>query len=82
MLKFVYETPNLIFGLELNNYIATLDKRRDKRGIPEGTGLVAKKIRRNGAPSTCKPPPNAPTWAVQVEGTLFLGLYGSWQNLM
>ena len=32
---------------------------------PQPAGLVAKKIRREGEPSTSAPPPNAPTWAIR-----------------
>ena len=33
----------------------------------DGTGNVAKKIRRNGEPSNSLPPVNAPHWAVNSE---------------
>ena len=31
---------------------------------PQPAGLVAKKVRKTGTPSTSTPPENAPTWAI------------------
>ena len=52
---------------ELNGYIAVLDKQREHKGQTEVAGLVAKKITaETGIPSTSRPPPNAPKWAVNI----------------
>ena len=48
--------------LALNSFIRVLDERWISR-TPQ-SGNVAKKTRRNGAPSLSSPPPSAPEWAV------------------
>ena len=51
---------------ELDEFIATIDSRQDKKSpLP---GLVAKKVRRVGEPSPSSAPADAPTWAVAIPG--------------
>lgn len=55
----------LLICIELNEFIHALDKRLEKTG-KEAPGLVAKKERKLGLPSTSVPPKNAPHWAVKT----------------
>lgn len=41
-----------------------LDVRSAKKNL-QPLGLVAKKVHKQGTPSDCLPPPDAPSWAVQ-----------------
>ena len=51
---------------ELDEFIATIDSRQDKKSpLP---GLVAKKVRRVGEQSPSSAPADAPTWAVAIPG--------------
>ncbi len=51
--------------------MSKLDQRAGRRQ-PQPIGLVAKKIRKVGIPSTSKPPLDAPVWAVnQLQGNHF-----------
>ena len=56
----------ITYNAELNEFIAALDSRQDKK--PTLPGLVAKKVRRVGDPSPSAPPLDAPTWAVIPQG--------------
>lgn len=42
-----------------------LDVRYAKKNPEKPTALVGKKVRKEGTPSDCLPPPNAPSWAVK-----------------
>jgi hypothetical protein len=44
-----------------------LDVRAAKKK-QQPAGLVAKKVHKNGVPSDCLPPPDAPAWAVKDKG--------------
>ena len=51
---------------ELSEFMAVLDDRlAKKQSSTVGLQLVAKKVRREGAPSDCLPPPDAPHWATR-----------------
>lgn len=52
-------------NIELDEYIELLDKRLGERVQKEYVGIVAKKVRTCGQPSTSKPPIDAPSWAVR-----------------
>ena len=47
-----------------------LDKRLSQTQQHQPVGLVAKKVRRVGEPSSQPPPPGAPVWAVKKDVTL------------
>lgn len=48
-----------------------LDRRLSKK--PQPAGLVAKKVRKVGAPSDCEPPSDAPAWAlIRDNGTYII----------
>ena len=51
--------------LDLNEFVRHLDERYNQKVLREG-GTVAKKVRRNGAPSTKSPPKDAPEWTVDA----------------
>ncbi len=53
----------LNFQLELNEFMQILDAHAAKKK-QQPAGLVAKKVRKEGEPSDCLPPPDAPAWAV------------------
>ena len=55
---------NFIIIVELNKFIEVLDKRVEKT-TKETPGLVAKKERKEGEPSSSVPPNGAPKWAVK-----------------
>ena len=68
---FLRECNNLFISIiELNEYNILLEKCRDLKGQKEVSGLVAKKSRSIGTPSTSLPPPNAPKWALMRESIL------------
>ena len=56
---------DLDFTTELDEFMAVLDRRVLKSQPSQPIGLVAKKVRRAGEPSTQPPPPGAPSWAVK-----------------
>ena len=60
--------------LELNEYIELLDKRFSEKNHREA-GLVAKKIRKLGSPSTSEPPTDSPTWAIEKDGKIKFTLH-------
>ena len=47
--------------------MAVLDRRLSKTQQHQTVGLVAKKVRRVGEPSSQPPPPDAPVWAVKKD---------------
>lgn len=51
--------------IELDQYIEVLDKRLSEQVQKEYVGIVAKKVRKCGIPSSCKPPENVPAWAIK-----------------
>jgi hypothetical protein len=55
----------LFAHLELDEFMHALDKRLEKTA-KEAPGLVAKKERKLGLPSTSAPPKEAPRWAVKT----------------
>lgn len=60
--------PYLLIIIELDKFIDVLDKRLEK-GAKETPGLVAKKERKLGLPSSSIPPMEAPRWAVKCFDT-------------
>ena len=50
---------------DLEEFISRLDKRYQMKVSREG-GTVAKKVRKEGVPSTSGPPIGAPKWTVQA----------------
>lgn len=50
--------------IALNDYIATLDQRLDKKERKELCGIVATKARRIGNPSDQPKPTTGPSWAL------------------
>lgn len=56
---------NLSYNAELDEYIDHLEKHLSERVQKEYTGIVAKKVRTCGTPSSSKPPSNAPSWAIK-----------------
>ena len=59
------EFINNVHCTGLNKFIQTLDQRLLQKGSKDLTGLVAKKERLNGEPSTSTPPQGAPSWAIK-----------------
>ena len=55
---------------ELNEYIEILDKRLEKKKQKDVCGLVAKKVRKLGNPSSSTPPTDAPSWAIHHQGSV------------
>lgn len=55
----------MLYSVELNEYIEHLDKRLEEKTQKEYVGIVAKKSRKCGTPSTSKAPMDAPSWAVK-----------------
>ena len=56
---------------ELDEFMAVLDRRVLKSQANQPVGLVAKKVRRVGEPST-EPPPGAPSWTVKPHKSLHI----------
>ena len=54
----------LTFVVSMNEFMGVLDRRLEK-GQQRLSGIVAKKVRMAGVPSSSQPPPGAPTWAVK-----------------
>lgn len=50
---------------DLNEFMCRLDERYSQKVSREG-GTVAKKVRRNGAPSIRNPPKDAPEWTIDA----------------
>ena len=57
---------NYCYLVGRDKYISVLNKRLDDKAPKDITGIVAKKVRRQGSPSTSVPPTNVPAWAVKV----------------
>ena len=53
--------------IELDEFMVVLDRRLSKTQQQQPVGLVAKKVRRVGEPSSQPPPPGAPVWAVKKD---------------
>lgn len=51
----------------LDEFMNVLEKRFSKKQQKTPTGLVAKKVRKFGIPSTLPPPPEAPVWAIKKD---------------
>ena len=62
--------------IELDKYIAVLDKRLQEKDAKILSGAAARKNRQLGSPSLSKPPPNAPSWSYkkdyQSQGNIYL----------
>ena len=56
-----------ILFVGLDHYIEILDERLNNQVQKECAGIVAKKIRRLGSPSSSHPTDKAPSWAVKKE---------------
>ena len=57
-----------MYFAELDQFMDILEKRFSKKQQQKPTGIVAKKVRKFGDPSTCPPPPGAPAWAIKHSG--------------
>ncbi len=55
---------SLVF-VELDKYVELQEKRLSEQIQKEYVGIVAKKVRVCGPPSSCKPPESAPPWAIK-----------------
>lgn len=57
--------------LGLDDFMAVLDSCLAKsKQLQLATGMVAKKVRKEGAPSDSLPPPDAPSWAVKESASM------------
>lgn len=61
---------------ELDEFMSILDERLSKKET-HPVGLVAKKVRKIGSPSTSVPPINTPGWAVDPEYIKSSKYYGN-----
>lgn len=56
---------------ELDDFMAVLDSRLAKNQQRQiATGMVAKKVRKEGAPSDSLPPSDAPSWAIKDSASM------------
>jgi hypothetical protein len=51
-----------------------LEKRFSKKQQKKPTGIVAKKVRKFGEPSSSPTPPGAPAWAIKQTGKLYYSI--------
>ena len=65
-ISYTYKVIN-ICNTELDKFMRVLEQRLSKKQQQLPTGLVARKIRRDGVPSDTLPPPGAPVWAVRKD---------------
>ena len=54
----------VLSNIELNEFMAELDKRYEVKIKKEGGAIMAKKMRKTGCPSKCPQPLEAPQWAI------------------
>ena len=59
-----HNNSDLTVFVELSDFMAVLNNRLAKNHRQLAFGMVAKKVRKEGAPSNSLPPPDAPSWAV------------------
>ena len=55
-----------LYYVEFNEWMDELDKRY-RRKLERNSSITPSKQRQIGSPSTCVPPPGAPTWAINPE---------------
>ena len=65
MPHFLLFTITLLLHSVLNKYIENLDKRLSVLTTTDLPGNVARKVRKQGSPTTTAPPLDAPAWAVK-----------------
>ena len=58
-----HNNSDLTVFVELSDFMAVLNNRLAKNHRQLAFGMVAKKVRKEGAPSNSLPPPDAPSWA-------------------
>lgn len=57
--------------VELDEFMSVLDSRQPKHQ-KMSTGMVAKKVRKQGAPSDSLPPSDAPSWALNNSASMYM----------